>query len=68
MERWAGHWMSLMHSIIRNPSLALASAELLSEQDKKQVIEQFNDTRTEFLQGVTIHRLFEEQAERTPER
>ncbi|MZQ80584.1 amino acid adenylation domain-containing protein [Paenibacillus sp. 5J-6] len=68
IERWAGHFMTLVQSVTLHPRLTLDSAKLMSDQDIEQVIEEFNDTAAEFQQGKMIHHLFEEQAARTPER
>ncbi|MZQ80588.1 amino acid adenylation domain-containing protein [Paenibacillus sp. 5J-6] len=68
IERWAGHFMTLVQSVTLHPRVTLDSAKLMSDQDKETIIEQFNDTAAEFPQGVSVHQLFEEQAARTSER
>jgi amino acid adenylation domain-containing protein len=45
------------------PALSLA---VLPEDERRRVIEAFNATRTDYPRPSTIHRLFEEQVERTP--
>src|SRR6266511_1933661 len=40
---------------------------MLSEAEKRRVLIEWNDTRTEYPRNKTIHQLFEEEAVRTPE-
>ena len=39
----------------------------LSEEEKRRILSEFNSTHREYPEGKTIHRLFEEQAARTPD-
>ncbi|WP_423212929.1 AMP-binding protein, partial [Paenibacillus solani] len=41
--------------------------ELVGEEEKRQLLETFNDTKAEYPKDQSIHALFEQQAERTPE-
>ncbi|MCP5048565.1 MAG: amino acid adenylation domain-containing protein, partial [bacterium] len=46
---------------------SIADIEIISEKEKKQVLEEFNDTTTtDYPTDKTIHRLFREQAEKNP--
>ncbi|WP_326225819.1 amino acid adenylation domain-containing protein, partial [Bacillus subtilis] len=40
---------------------------LIGEKEITQILEEFNDTKTEYPKGKTIQKLFEEQAERMPD-
>ncbi|MFC0210899.1 non-ribosomal peptide synthase/polyketide synthase [Paenibacillus chartarius] len=67
VERMAMHFLRLIDAVTLNMEAKLSSIEIVSDQEKLQLMEQFNDTYAAYPRGKTIHRLFEEQAERTPE-
>ncbi|MCX6581803.1 MAG: amino acid adenylation domain-containing protein [Candidatus Aminicenantes bacterium] len=66
VKRLAGHFKNAIRSVINNPTIALKDIDILSEKEKEQVLFQFNDTGAEFPGDKAIHRLFEEQAAKTP--
>ncbi|AIQ12433.1 non-ribosomal peptide synthetase [Paenibacillus durus] len=45
----------------------LADIELVSGQEREWLLERFNEPQTEYPRSLTIHQMFEEQAQRTPE-
>lgn len=67
VRRMAGHFRKIAEEIADRPDLCLQEISLLSEEEKKQVLYEFNQSAVEFPRNKTIHQLFEEQAERTPE-
>jgi amino acid adenylation domain-containing protein len=60
------YFSRVLETTINNPALKLQDLELLNEEEKKQVIYEFNDTKLEYPEDKPIHRLFEEQVVRTP--
>ncbi|HEY0022716.1 MAG TPA: non-ribosomal peptide synthase/polyketide synthase [Longimicrobium sp.] len=48
------------------PGRAVGSLDVLPEAERRQVVDEWNRTDAEYPAHVPIHRLFEEQAERTP--
>ncbi|PUA38789.1 non-ribosomal peptide synthetase, partial [Paenibacillus elgii] len=61
------HLNRLFSVVLFQPDLALGQADLLSEAEKHQLLDAFNKTGTDYPRDTTIHRLFEEQAERRPD-
>ncbi len=61
------HIMSLLWHAIDNPSNLICKIEMLTESEKRKVLYEFNDTYADYPREKTIHQLFEEQVERTPE-
>ncbi|WP_145415578.1 AMP-binding protein, partial [Paenibacillus xylanexedens] len=47
---------------------ATLSADFLGKEERRQLLETFNDTKTDYPKDQTIYGLFEEQAERMPDR
>ncbi|MCP4148961.1 MAG: AMP-binding protein, partial [bacterium] len=53
--------------MINNPDIKLDEIVIISEKEKQQVLYEFNDTYRGYPAEKTIHQLFEEQVERTPD-
>ncbi|UCH92156.1 MAG: amino acid adenylation domain-containing protein [Candidatus Aminicenantes bacterium] len=66
--RFIDYFKKVMASIINNPGKKLAEIEIISGEEKNRVLYDFNDTHTEYPQNKTIHHLFAEQVEKTPDR
>jgi tyrocidine synthetase-3 len=67
MEQFAKHLVTLLKQAAANPKQELSQLEMLSEKEKRQILEQFNDTKTVFTAHKMVHQLFEEKVERTPD-
>jgi amino acid adenylation domain-containing protein len=67
IERWLRHYEALLHEIVANPERPIAHLIILTEREKHQLLIEWNDTGREYPSDKSIHRLFEEQVERTPE-
>jgi amino acid adenylation domain-containing protein len=58
----------LIESVCRSPGTRISEIDILTEAEKHQLVYDFNDTGTPYPRDKTIHELFAEQAERTPDR
>ncbi|HEX8148747.1 MAG TPA: amino acid adenylation domain-containing protein [Pyrinomonadaceae bacterium] len=67
VERMCGHYLRLLEAFTARPDLRLSEAPLMSDAERAQVVEGWNDTRVEYPPHLTLHELFEAQAERTPD-
>ncbi|WP_339373115.1 amino acid adenylation domain-containing protein, partial [Paenibacillus elgii] len=67
MDRLRKHLVHIMEQVADNPDIRVNDLELATTEEKAQLVETFNDTATGYPREKTIHRLFEEQAERRPE-
>jgi len=67
VERISRHFCLAFDQVIDNQELEVRELKLLSEEEKKQVLYEFNDTETEYPKNKTIHQLFEEQVKQTPD-
>jgi len=52
---------------MKNPDVAICDIRILTEEEQHRILYEFNDTKAEYPKEKTIHRLFEEQVERTPD-
>jgi amino acid adenylation domain-containing protein len=67
IERMACHYLRLLKEISADPFKRLSEISILSEQETQELLQGFNRTRQDYPSDRCIHRLFEEQVERTPE-
>ncbi len=67
IERMAGHFVTLLESIVANPQERLFQLPLLTQPEQHQLLVEWNDTQAEYSHDKCIHQLFEEQVQRTPD-
>jgi fengycin family lipopeptide synthetase D len=67
VERLSRHFVTLLASAAENPRAAIGQIDLLSPEEKEQLLHRFNDTAGDFPGDRTVHELFEDQAGRTPD-
>ncbi|MCP4153875.1 MAG: AMP-binding protein, partial [bacterium] len=68
VQRFLNFLKRIIHAVIKTPNKKISEIEIISEEDKRRVIYEFNDTRADYPGEKSIHQLFEEQAGRTPDR
>ncbi|WP_254207985.1 non-ribosomal peptide synthase/polyketide synthase, partial [Paenibacillus sp. AK121] len=67
IERLHGHLARLLEQISLNPHVRVEELELVTAAEKQQITGAFNATASAYPSHQTIQKLFEEQAERTPD-
>ncbi|MCH6190946.1 amino acid adenylation domain-containing protein [Paenibacillus polymyxa] len=67
IERLAKHYEQLLVTIVSRPDAKIAELNLLTAEEKEQILGAFHPAQPEAAPAAAFHRLFEEQAERTPE-
>ena len=67
IRRMAGHYQRLLEGIIADPGQPISQLPLLTEDERHQMLVQWNDTARGYPADRCIHQLFEEQVGRTPE-
>nr|WP_282705871.1 non-ribosomal peptide synthetase [Pseudomonas syringae] len=67
IERMAGHLQVLLEGMVADDQQAVAELPLLSCEQRRQVLESFNDTAAAYPADKLIHQLFEEQAAQQPD-
>jgi len=64
IERLAFHYISVIKNVTENPGQAITGIEIISPQEKREILVNFNTTEADYPHNKTIHQLFEEQVER----
>ena len=67
MARWMGHFRTLLRGMVEKERERIDSLPLLSEEERRRVLVEWNDTAEEFAEEQCIHELFEAQVARTPD-
>ncbi|WP_198299665.1 non-ribosomal peptide synthetase [Tumebacillus avium] len=65
IERFCGHYETLLEGIAANPEQKIAELSLLTAAERQQVLVEWNATEVPFA-DVCLHELIEEQVQRTP--
>ncbi|MCG6136134.1 MAG: amino acid adenylation domain-containing protein [Nostoc sp. LLA-1] len=67
IHRMVEYLQTLLSGIVVNPQQRLSKLPLLSEPEKYQLLQEWNDTQVEYPQEQCIHQLFEGQVQKTPD-
>ncbi|WP_270169189.1 non-ribosomal peptide synthetase [Paenibacillus sp. SYP-B4298] len=68
MEAFGDRYVRLLADALNHPDRLLSELALLSTEDTHQIVYGLNATAAAYPQELTIHQLFERQAERTPDK
>ncbi|MCP4157343.1 MAG: amino acid adenylation domain-containing protein, partial [bacterium] len=66
VEAINSRWIRILEEMTDNVNRTVAGFQLLTEAEKRRLLEKFNDTAAGYPVEKTIRQLFEEQVERTP--
>lgn len=67
IERMAGHFVTLLESVVSNPDARLGEIGLLTEEERRQLVYEWNETREEIGRERCVHQRFEARAEERPD-
>ena len=67
IRRMAGHYQRLLEGIVADPGQPISQLPLLTEDERHQMLVEWNDTARGYPADRCVHQLFEEQVGRTPE-
>ena len=66
VERWLGHFRTLLKAIAANPAAKVGELPLLDDSQRDQILNVWNDTAADYPGEKTLHALVEDQTARTP--
>ncbi|MGD2093014.1 MAG: amino acid adenylation domain-containing protein, partial [Candidatus Aminicenantes bacterium] len=69
IKRFIGYFKKIVSDILNNAGIRIKIWEIgiISEGEKRQILDEFNDTGAEYPKDKVLHALFEEQSEKTPD-
>ncbi|TBR56784.1 non-ribosomal peptide synthetase, partial [Westiellopsis prolifica IICB1] len=67
IARMSGHFLQIIQSVLENPHCQLSEINLLTPEERDQLLIKWNNTEVAYPQDKSIYQLFEEQVERNPD-
>ncbi|HEY2491660.1 MAG TPA: amino acid adenylation domain-containing protein [Paenibacillus sp.] len=67
IERMLTHYVNIVNSVVDNVDVHISQIHMLTEEERQQLLFDFNDTELLYDKHQTIHQLFQLQVERTPD-
>jgi amino acid adenylation domain-containing protein len=67
VDRLAQEFRTLLESVCTNPESPIADLDIVSPNEHRQLLVEFNEPRTEYPEGKCIHDLFAERVRHAPE-
>ena len=67
IQRWLNHYRTLLADVLENPDKRLSELALLTTEEQRQILVEWNDTAAAYPREGCVHELFEEQVLRTPD-
>ena len=67
VERWLGYWRRLLEGMVADEEAEVERLPLMGEEERRQLLEEWNATEADYPREKCVHQLFEEQAERRPD-
>jgi amino acid adenylation domain-containing protein len=66
INRLLGHLQTLLEEFIANPDQNLANLTILTTAERHQILVEWNNTYVDYPSDRTVHKIFEEQVAKTP--
>jgi amino acid adenylation domain-containing protein len=67
IERLVSHFQNLVRTVVARPDESVARLPLLSEGERRQLLDEWSRAESSELDALLFHRLFEAQVERRPD-
>ncbi|HLP61133.1 MAG TPA: amino acid adenylation domain-containing protein, partial [Candidatus Deferrimicrobium sp.] len=68
IARFSRYFKRILDGVLEDPGKPMSKIDMLADEEKRQLLINFNETRTAYPADKTIPQLFEEQVERAPDR
>ena len=60
------HYLNILNYILNNIVIKISDIDMITEQEKDQILNEFNNTAADFPKDKTVIELFEDQVKKTP--
>jgi len=67
VARLMGHFQTLLEGVVANPEEKISSLPLLTDAERRRLLVEWNDTKTDYPNQKTIQELFVQQVSDTPD-
>ncbi|WP_449600898.1 amino acid adenylation domain-containing protein [Paenibacillus sp. Marseille-Q9583] len=66
IRRFSEHYLNIIQEMTRKTDAPIKELQLISEEERAVIVQEFNDTWTDYPRDLTVPQLFEEQAAKFP--
>lgn len=66
IQQISNHYINILNEIADQPQKTIKTINMLTENEKNRLLNEFNNTKKVYPQNATIHKLFEEQVNKNP--
>lgn len=63
----SAHFLNILTGVIDHPEVKISDVDMLSDEERFRLINEWNDTDAEYPEEKTVHQLFEERAYKSPD-
>ena len=67
IKRLIWHFQRITRAVIKDPTIKLKEIDIVSPEEKNRVLYEFNNTGADYAGDKTLHALFSDQVEQTPD-
>ncbi len=67
IERFAGHFITLLKAVCRDEMKLVDEIPILTEEESNRMLIEWNRTKTDYPVNLCVHQVFEEQVKKTPD-
>ncbi|KAF1677374.1 non-ribosomal peptide synthetase [Bacillus sp. SKDU12] len=67
VKRMKEHFLQIIKQMVKNQTAHIRDLDIVTADERSLLIETFNNTAAEYPKEKTLHQLFEEQVQRTPD-
>ncbi len=68
ISRMIGHYLNILESMVADAHMRILNSSLLGQEEKEHIVSELNETQSQLPELCGLHQLFEEQANRIPEK
>ncbi|HZF07309.1 MAG TPA: amino acid adenylation domain-containing protein, partial [Thermoanaerobaculia bacterium] len=68
VERLGQHLVRILRAGLKDPNTALAEIDVLSEEERRRLLVEWNDSARDYPRDLCVHQLFEAHVEAAPDR
>ena len=67
IKRFIDYYKNIISAVLANPGGKIADIEIMTEEEKRQILDEFNGTEASYPADKTIQLIFEDQVKKTPD-
>ena len=67
IERLIEHYRKLLEAVVANPDQRISELEFLTEDERRKLLFEWNDTQHPITRDICVHQVFETHAAKTPD-